>query len=177
MGLCYSINREYRILKNLEADTVEKRTFAGLACLVKLKSIYDGDTFRIIARKSNKEPYHEYSLRLAGLDAPEVKPSYDTPDCALHKLAGITVRNHLMEKYPPGTILWVEFDKEEKYGRLLGTVWSTKPTWFGFGPVVKDKNLCDYLIAQEYALPYLGGKKNVFTKDYLEEILKSVKPN
>ena len=50
--------------------------------------------------KLNKdEPYYQYQLRLAGLDAPELKPALSIPYRELHVLAGQRVRDVIKGKY------------------------------------------------------------------------------
>ena len=98
MGLCFSINRTYRKLEN--CGVVDKRTFKNVTRLVRLVDIYDGDTFKVITRLSSKEPTYEYSLRLAGIDAPEMKPLLTDPDRDLHKRAAINVRDILRKRFP-----------------------------------------------------------------------------
>lgn len=162
MGLCYSINREFYLLQRKSNDN-KKRTFKGLTRLVRLVEIYDGDTFKIITRLCPQEPLFQYSLRLSGIDAPEIKPKANTPDLNIHKKAGIAVRDKLRQLYPIGTIFIVDFEEEDKYGRLLGTVWTVTKSPFGLGPARKYDNVCQLILNNGWAMPYNGGKKTNFS--------------
>lgn len=164
MGLCLSINREFRYLVRHNGE-VKKRTFQGHTRLVRLVEIYDGDTFKIQTRLDTKEPLFQYSLRLAGLDAPEMKPLMSVPDRDLHKKAATAVRDQLRQLYSPGTIFLVDFDREDKYGRLLGTIWTVKNSLFG---TRKSVNVCQMILRRGWALPYDGNKKTEFNKEMLE---------
>lgn len=172
MGLCFSINREYRKLRKI--DGVEKRTFNGITRLAKLTSIYDGDTFKMITRIDHKEPFYEYSIRLTDIDTPEIKPSLSMVNRDLHKQAAVRVRDILRGFYPEGTIFLVDFKKEDKYGRLLGTIWTTKKRFFGLGKPCKDLNLSDWLLKNNLALQYGGDTKSDFTTQDLHGILKRI---
>lgn len=172
MGLCYSINREFRRITKVNGK-ITKRTFKGLTKLVRLVDIYDGDTFKVVTCINKNEPYFEYSLRLSGFDTPEIKPLLKEPNRELHKAAGLAVRDRLKDLYSPGYVFLVDFEREDKYGRLLGTVYTTKRGCFGLGPVRKDKNLCQWIIDQKWGLPYGGQKKQEFSKEYLEDIMIS----
>ena len=169
MGLCFSNNREYRRLK--KTDCAEKRTFSKTTRLARLVSIYDGDTFNIITRLRKSEPFYQYSVRLSGIDAPEIRPTMDTPNRDLHKQAAIRVRNVLRTMYPEGTIFLIDFEKEEKYGRLLGTIWSTKRRFCGLGSPSKHVNISDWLKFNNLALPYEGRSKSIFSATFLQNIV------
>lgn len=171
MGLCFSINREHLALSLVDLSKTEKRTFNGKTRLAKVKSIYDGDTFTIITRLHSSEPYQEYSIRLAGFDAPEVKPVMTTPNRELHKAAGIHLRNLLRTRFPPGSIVAVEFRKEEKYGRLLGDIYTVRRNWYF--KYIKDVNIGAYLVTHQLSVPYEGQTKYEFTDYMLQRIVST----
>jgi len=76
-----------------------RRTYAGVKGFAKIVKIYDGDTFTIVTKLNKDELFYQ---RLAGLDAPELKPI-------------------IKEILPEGSLIWVEFEKKDKYGRLLNS--------------------------------------------------------
>jgi endonuclease YncB( thermonuclease family) len=166
MGLCCSA---YSLLCT-PIETVARRSFVNVKGYAKIVKIYDGDTFTIITKLNKAEPYYQYQLRLAGLDAPELKPLLSIADRDLHVQAGKCVRDVLKTKLPEGSLIWVEFDKEDKYGRLLGTVYTVKRKFFTYR---KDYNLCEWLIKNHYALPYSGKTKSDFTVHFLKNIQKT----
>lgn len=172
MGSCFSAAREAQALLKLDGNKVAKRSFAGqCGHLCKLKSIYDGDTFTIFTRLRKKEVFAEYSIRLSGLDAPEVKPAIKTtPHRELHKQAGIHVRDLLRQWLPEGSILIVDFEKEEKYGRLLGRIWTTR-RWMLFW-YKRDQDITALLLRKRLALPYEGQCKDTFDEPFLKRCLK-----
>lgn len=59
------------------------------------RQIVDGDTFHVITKLNSKEPLHQYSLRLIGMDAPEMKPHLSNPMHDLQREAAIYVRDQL----------------------------------------------------------------------------------
>lgn len=168
MGLCFSINRESRRLLRIQPDSIDKRTFAGSVRTAMVHSIYDGDTITIITRLHSGEPYAKYNLRLSGLDAPEVKPRLDTPDRELHKQAGIAVRDYLMRYIPVGSLVQVAFEKEEKYGRLLGTVHKLEYRYIKYIPT---QNVNQHLVDLGLVKPYKGAAKDTFDRSTLERII------
>jgi len=170
MGLCYSINRQYHLLKAHTRD-VPIRTFRAQTRLVRLHQIIDGDTFRVITNLNDNEPFQQYSLRLSGLDTPEMRPRLSNPMRDMHKKAAIHVRDQLQTLYPTGTIFIVDFNNEDKYGRLLGQIWTTKRMYRGLGKVCKDQDVCKLILDRGWALPYKGGKKSEFTQPQLFKIL------
>ena len=161
-----TIEDQYRVLSH--CDKVKRRTFNGLIRLVKLVSVYDGDTFKVVTSLSCKEECAEYTLRLSGIDTPELRPIETTPHRELHKTAGLAVRDMLKKIFPVGTVFSVVFDQEDKYGRLLGTVWTTG-----------DNSYCvnRWMINNDYALPYDGGTKRVFSEEFLKAVCSRLDGN
>lgn len=174
MGLCFSINREHRRLLKVDRSKTQKRTFNGQIRIGIVDSIYDGDTVTIITRLHPGEPYAKYSLRLSGFDAPEVSPRSTTPHRALHKSAGLAVRDYLNSYIPVGSVVQITFEKEEKYGRLLGTIHKLEYSRCYMKYVVGE-NVNEHLLNNYMVLPYTGDTKGVFDEATLERIIKSVR--
>lgn len=169
MGIAISKDiREARRLQRIDASTTSKRTFAGKTLLARLHSIHDGDTFNVITRMHKGERYALYSLRLLGIDTPELNPRKNVPHRDLHKKAGHHVTDYLCKQYPPGTIFQVEFVGEDNFGRPLGTVWEVKRR---FGRLGRGRNVCDYIISRGWGLPYDGKQKSEFSKEFLSTIV------
>lgn len=151
MGACFSRPK-------LKYGAAEKRTFHGKTRPVKVISVYDGDTIQIITNLSQHEPLYEYSLRLYGIDTPELKPSLTLNHREAHVLAAQKARdalkNLVMDK-----MCVVEFTKEDKYGRLLGTLWTLQKNGR-----TKNINVNQWLLDNSFAKPYTGkGPKPVFS--------------
>jgi endonuclease YncB( thermonuclease family) len=104
--------------------------------------VYDGDTI-IIASKLPYEasPLYRFSVRLNGIDTPEIKSKNNE-----EKIAAINVRKILSElilhKY-----VRLENIQTEKYGRILADVY------------IENLHINKYLLDNKYAVPYDGGKK------------------
>lgn len=164
-------SREYIRLSRVDPSKVPERTFKGEARLAKLVSVYDGDTITVITRLSPQEPFRQYKVRLYGIDTPEMRPPLNEPHRELHKKAANCVKQAILDKCPIGSILMINFQNEDKYGRLLGTSWTTKKGWLW--RISTKENLCLWLIKKGYALSYSGGKKQDFTHDQLLNITDS----
>lgn len=81
----------------------------------------------------------DMKIRLSGINAPEKS----TPP-------GVTAKRWLDSKLRPGTVvtLKTEKDKQEKYGRYLGTI------------IMEDfTNINEELVKAGHAVPYDGGKR------------------
>jgi endonuclease YncB( thermonuclease family) len=141
-----------------------KRTFAGCTRYARVISVYDGDTITVATRLHRSEPFCRYSVRLAGVDTPEVR----TAD-ALHKDAGLAVRDRLRALLPSGTVIIVDFDSEDKYGRLLGTAHTVVGGWVRGRR--RGTNVSRWLLDHGFALPYDGGTKGEFTREMLQGIV------
>jgi endonuclease YncB( thermonuclease family) len=76
----------------------------------KVIKVADGDTITVLV--SNKE---QYRIRLAGIDAPEKGQPF-----------GNASRKNL-RKLVAGKEVRVEFEKYDRYGRIVGKVWVTPP--------------------------------------------------
>jgi len=76
----------------------------------KVIKVADGDTITVL--DSNKE---QHRIRLAGIDAPEKSQPF-----------GNASRKKLRELVAGKEVL-VDFDKYDRYGRIVGTVWATPP--------------------------------------------------
>ena len=104
--------------------------------------VYDGDTITIASKLPfNDSPLYRLSVRLNGIDTPEIKGK--TED---EKLAAKQTRDALadliLNKY-----ITLKNIQTEKYGRILADV------YFG------DLHLNEWLIKEKYAVKYDGGTK------------------
>ena len=154
-----------------KANNVPERTFANRTLLVRLVSVYDGDTVTIVTRLSRKEPFYKYKLRLAGIDAPERKPPVISVNRDLIIAAAMSAKKQLEQHI--GSLMLVDFCKEDKYGRLMGTLWSTKSD--GCKCLYKYKksvNINQWMLDNGFAIRYDGGAKIQFTKKQLLQIVK-----
>jgi endonuclease YncB( thermonuclease family) len=173
MGILMSTNREAKRLKNIDFKKIPKRTFNNQKRLAVVTDVYDGDTINIVTRLNNSEKYAKYSVRVSGVDTPEIRPSSAVPHQELHKKAGLAVKKYIENILIPGTLLIVKFQKEDKYGRLLGTIFTTKYSYIKLRYVC-DINITAILLKNRLAMPYEGKTKCQFTEESLTHIIKFV---
>jgi endonuclease YncB( thermonuclease family) len=146
-----------------------KRTFEGQTRLARVVSVYDGDTIKVITRLDSHEKHREYSVRLMGIDTPEMAPRMTTPDRDLHKAAAVVARDRLAALIPAGAVVQIRFEKEDVYGRLLGTVHTLREGWWTYKP---RTDACAWMLDEKLALPLSGGSKEGFTKEFLEAMVR-----
>lgn len=82
-----------------------------------VRSVYDGDTIRVDVDLGMDIWQHDISLRLYGINAPEVRGD--------ERPQGLVSRDWLRDQLPVGTEIVVETikDKKGKYGRYLAVLW------------------------------------------------------
>jgi len=151
-----------------------RRTFKNRTRIARVEKIYDGDTINVLTRLTRREKYWEYPVRIVGIDAPEVTLARDVPDRELHMHAGRIVRDRLAELIPVGSTVLIKFQKEEKYGRLLGEIYTLEPCcgigccWWRPG-----KSVSEQLLQEGMVVKYDGKEKPGFSKQHLERIVNS----
>lgn len=160
--LCTCCLRGSRSGQEIEFNSIPLRTFNGVTATAHVTEVYDGDTITIVTRIDEREPLYRYKFRLYGLDAPEMKPRLIDPNRLIHKAAGVAVRD-VLRKIILGKTIRIECVKEDKYGRLMGTIY-----YDAFDP---EKSVNQWLIDEELVLPYDGGTKTDFTKELLQQII------
>jgi len=115
----------------------------------KVIKVYDGDSITIAARIeniSNSEIY-KFNLRLNRIDTPELRTKNEK-----EKEYGIKIRDKLREKIL-NKIVKVNFSGLDKYGRYLAEIYYEK------------ENINDWLLINNYAVVYNGGKKIDFDEN------------
>ena len=136
MFCCFKKNK----LKDIEySDTI---IFIPKIYECKVIKVYDGDTITVAAYLNNI--CYRFSVRLNGIDSPEIKGKSDE-----EKKAAQLSRNSLSEKIL-NKIVYLENISIEKYGRLLADV------------IFMNTNINQWMIDNKYAIPYDGGKKTEF---------------
>ncbi len=106
--------------------------------------VYDADTITIASKLPYDEsPMYRLSVRLNGIDAPEIKGKGVTEEeKEAAKLARDFVNNLVFNKY-----VRLENIESEKYGRILADVY------------IGDIHLNNLLLKDRYAVKYDGGTK------------------
>ena len=110
--------------------------------LCKVIKVYDGDTITVATKLYTPDsPIYRFSVRLAGIDTPEIRGS-----TTAEKMAAVNCRDVLSDMIM-GKIVFLKNVQFEKYGRLLADVY------------LGDLHLNKYLLDNKYAVSYDGGKK------------------
>jgi endonuclease YncB( thermonuclease family) len=104
--------------------------------------VYDGDTITVAAKLPYKDsPMYRFSVRLNGIDSPEIKGKTEE-----EKVAAKKAQQALEELILHKMVILKNVDTE-KYGRLLADVY------------LQDLHLNQYMLDNKYAVPYDGGTK------------------
>lgn len=111
----------------------------------KVVKVYDGDTITVATRMPGSDTMYRFSVRLAGIDCPEIK-SHSATEKEVAQLAKQFVTEQVM-----GKIVSLENVEMEKYGRLLARVWY----YHNFERLCLNEELCK----QRLAVAYDGGTK------------------
>jgi len=131
--------------------------------------VYDGDTLHIVIMYLNVP--HKFTIRMLGIDSPERRPTWKqlSPDGsgtvrvsdeihALEKKEALNSRNAL-KRHLNKQKLRVKFGKNDKYGgRILANLFIIKVT----DGIESEENISDWMIENNYAVKYFGGKKKAF---------------
>ena len=136
-----------RKLRNKELSDFEK--YKPTFTYGKVIKVYDGDTITMGVYENKK--YLKYSIRLAGIDAPELRTPHE-----IEKKAGYFVRDRLREKIMD-RFLEIEVHGLDKYGRVLGDLYLPSSSWGCCGS--SRISIKDWLLHHKYVIPYEGGTK------------------
>jgi endonuclease YncB( thermonuclease family) len=103
---------------------------------------YDGDTITIVSKLPyDTSPLYRFSVRLAGIDCPEIKGKTDR-ERELAQEAKAALQKLILNK-----VVALKNLKTEKYGRVLADVY------------LGDLHVNQWLLDNKYAVPYSGGTK------------------
>ena len=141
-------------LFGVDIDTISDVPYQGEYTPVRVYNVIDGDSIKVLYKYGKR--FHKISIRVNGIDTPEIKKGSD-----LEKEAGAVV-GKIVRDLVRDKLIIVKFIKWDKYGgREVADV---------FLPGT-NQNLCEYLLDNKLGHPYTG-KKN---KDlWLDEELKYI---
>lgn len=107
--------------------------------------VYDGDTITIASTLNGmrNSPLYRFSVRLDGIDTPEIKGGKNENEKTVAIMARDALRGKILNKH-----VELRNVKTEKYGRLLAEVW------------YEGKNINKWMIQERYAILYDGGTKH-----------------
>lgn len=109
----------------------------------KVIKVYDGDTITVAARLHDSFPVNRFSVRLSGIDTPEMRSKNEN-----EKNKAILAKDFLERTILEQTVI-LENVSTEKYGRLLATVY------------YNGMNMNEMMITNNYAVPYDGKTKKI----------------
>lgn len=143
MGNCFCVkNNEISELQNIvNISSISEPTYDFK--YARVISVYDGDTFTIIAK--HKGEFTKFKVRLYGVDAPDLKGEEKQKakqfviDTILNKVVRIEVLNNRIVNGKKIT---------EKYGRILARVFT-----------LEKEDLSQLLLKEGLAKEYYGGTK------------------
>lgn len=140
MGQCYS-------WKNINQETFSDFSYKNNKTYVKIVSLYDGDTGRMVFRDNLR--MIQYKFRLYGVDTPEIKPLLTLPNRE-EEIKKAKKAKEFLEKEILNKVVYVEMLEFDKYGRILVKIY---PSRF-------SKDLINQkLIEKGLAKSYFGGTK------------------
>lgn len=118
--------------------------------------VYDGDTITIASKLPYlNSPIYRFSVRLNGIDCPEIKSTSDTErECA--QLAKNELSSLILHK-----VVYLKNVNTEKYGRILADVY------------LDELHLNKYMIEKRLAVEYDGGTKKA-PENWLKYYLSNV---
>lgn len=122
----------------------------GEVYLVKVLSVYDGDTLTLLLKRNGK--WISQNVRMTGYDTPEIKPlkSKENREQEIEKAK--KAREDFLSRHTE--YMWLVCDGREKYGRILGRLYRTT-----FCGGMEKESINDWMIHNSFATPYTGGKK------------------
>lgn len=114
----------------------------GRVTVDEVRSIYDADTFRVTINDWPDIIGKSMSIRVLGVDAPEMRGK-----CQSEKLAARRAKQHTVELLRSAKVIELTNMKRGKYFRILANV------------MIDGKSLATSLINNGLARPYDGGKR------------------
>ena len=125
----------------------------------KVVKVYDGDTITVATPLDyTRAPIYHFSVRLRGIDSPEIRGSSTE-----EKAAATKSRDALAAKILNQMVFLQNIDME-KYGRVLADVYLEKS---GSGPSkghgAEKQSISEWMLENHYAVTYTGGTKVAWT--------------
>jgi endonuclease YncB( thermonuclease family) len=142
------------ILLNQKKDK-ENTSFKKIKTYAKCVDIYDGDTCKIKFFYRNE--ITQCAVRLLGIDTPEIKPHHNSrTDDSIKREKELAIKaKELLIKLMGDNLIFVVFEKDDKYGRPLVTIYRDK---------TETKSINQQILESGLANLYDGGHKQEFKK-------------
>jgi micrococcal nuclease len=117
----------------------------GTATVASVRTVYDGDTFRVNISDWPAVVGESMPVRIKGVDTPELRGK-----CQSEKDAARAAKQFSVARLGEGELIELRFIERDKYFRLLAEVW------------IDGVSLGAQLLNAGLAVPYDGGKKRVW---------------
>jgi micrococcal nuclease len=115
------LNNFLSIVQSCDEKSIEPFGLFGRKFLAKCVNVYDGDTFTALMLE-NEIKLCKISVRLSGIDTPEIKSS-NNQERQLAQLAKDILCKKILDQ-----AIWIEVEtKADKYGRILAQVYNINP--------------------------------------------------
>ena len=134
------------ILVSFSINAAEKEY--GNVMVKEITSIYDADTFRVNIEGWPDIVGKHVSIRVLGVDAPELRGK-----CESEKIAARKAKQHTVGLLRSGKVIELRNMKRGKYFRILANVF------------IDGNSLAESLINNDLARPYDGGKRQGWCAD------------
>ena len=142
---------EETYLKLRDFAEIPLTTYSGTSMPCLVTRVIDGDTVEIVI--NHNDTFEKHKFRIAGIDAPEIHTKNEAEKAA-GKHSKIMLEN-ILERHE--NECFVEFFHDDKYGRKLGELYLSSDA--------SGIKLSDYMIKNNLAYQYDGGKKKKYCAD------------
>ena len=144
--------RREEMLHNCDKNTPEF-SLEGKIKLCKVVDVYDGDTCKVVFNLGNK--VNKWSIRMAGYDSPEMRPSKKNENRDEEIKAAQEARDYLKGLVQKDNqLVYIKCGEFDKYGRLLGTLYLHKND---------AKSVNQMMIDNNHGYAYNGGTRREFS--------------
>jgi len=123
------------------SSLINAKTFGDIEGVV-LRSVYDGDTFKVDIPSWPPIISENISVRIKGIDAPEIRGR-----CSLEKTRAFDSRNFLLKELERAKVIKLKNIERGKYFRIVSDVF------------VDNRNVAKLLIDNGYAVSYANRHK------------------
>ena len=152
MGQCFCCetapNVDNNELQNTNDNTIQLFSLDKQIHPAKIVRVYDGDTCFAVFKLHNE--YVKFKIRMEGYDSPEMKPSLENKNREKEKKEAQKAKEEL-EKHVLNKIVLLHCGKWDKYGRLLGTIYTKE-----------YMNVNEWMLKNGFGYAYDGGTKKDF---------------
>ena len=106
------------LLQKATKDSVPEFSLEGQKLLAKVVGVYDADTCRVVFFLHDRPV--RFSVRLTGIDTPEMRPSRNKPNRDLEKKLAVRARNRLIQLVTSVEINLDDNDKKVTFNEAVG---------------------------------------------------------